>query len=126
MASGLAALASGEYMRAAAQLEEVTQAAPHNHEALAALAEAEFELARYAFAVAHAHRAASLAPRNGKYQALLGDSLFKLRRYREASHAYAAAMAASPQEAAFREKKARNDSMIGSRDEVQPNEIGGK
>jgi hypothetical protein len=119
LTSGLAALESGEYMRAVAQLEEVAQASPHNHEALGALAEAEFELARYAFAVNHARRAVTFAPRNARYQALLGDSLFKLRRFREASRAYAAAMAASPNEPAYRERKARADKLTGSPAEVQ-------
>jgi serine/threonine protein kinase len=114
LASGLSALESGEYMRAVALLEEVAQAAPHNHEALGALAEAEFELARYAFAVNHARRAVGLSPRNARYQALLGDSLFKLRRFREASRAYAAAMAAAPGESAYRERKSRSDALIGS------------
>jgi serine/threonine-protein kinase len=48
LARGLQALSSGEYMRAVQELESACQASPRDPEALRALAEAEFELARYA------------------------------------------------------------------------------
>ena len=52
LARGMQALNSGEYMRAVQELENACQASPRDHEALRALAEAEFELARYGRALA--------------------------------------------------------------------------
>jgi serine/threonine-protein kinase len=123
---GLAALESGEYLRAATQLEEALEASPNSPEALAGLAEAEFELAHYAKAVFHAHKAAGLAPRNPRYQALLADSLFKLRRYRDAAQAYAQAAALAPNEASLRDRKARAEGLIGSRDEAKSGDNDGE
>ena len=86
-------------MRAVQELENACQASPRDHEALRALAEAEFELARYGRALGHARKAAMLAPREAKYRMLVGDSFFKLRRYREAADAYGFAAALAPGDA---------------------------
>ena len=65
LARGMQALNSGEYMRAVQELENACQASPRDPEALRALAEAEFELARYGRALGHARKAAMLAPARG-------------------------------------------------------------
>jgi tetratricopeptide (TPR) repeat protein len=121
LAAGLEALEKGEYIHAAEQLEEVSNASPTSPDVLAALAEAEFELARYSRAVTHAKKAATLAPRNVRYQSLLGDSYFKLNRMREAAQAYAAAAALAPQDPSIRDRKARAEAaMSGDRSSGPP------
>jgi serine/threonine protein kinase len=120
LTAGLEALEKGEYIHAAEQLEEVSAASPTSHDVLAALAEAEFELARYSRAVNHAKKAASLAPRNVRYQSLLGDSYYKLGRMREAVAAYAIATSLAPQDQSIRERKARAEALLGASPHEEP------
>ena len=89
-------------MRAVQELENAVPASPRDPEALRALAEAEFELARYGRALAHARRAAMLAPARGPLPRAGGRRLFKLRRYKEAAEAYGVAVALAPGDAAIR------------------------
>jgi tetratricopeptide (TPR) repeat protein len=118
LSRGLQALGSGEYIRAVQELETASQASPRDHEALRALSEAEFELARYGRALTHARKAVSLAPREARYRLLVGDNYFKLRRYREAAEAYGAAANLSPGDASIRARQQLARDKIGSSDEA--------
>jgi serine/threonine protein kinase len=104
---GLEALRTGEYNQAVHELEISVLASPTSHDAVKALAEAEFELARYSRALPHARRAVALAPEAASTQALLGDAYFKLRRFDEAALAYAAAAALAPDDASIRARHLR-------------------
>ncbi len=106
-------------MRAVQELESACQASPRDPEALRALAEAEFELARYGRALAHARKAAFLAPREAQHRMLVGDSFFKLRRYREAADAYGFAAALAPGDAAIRARQQLARQKIGTGDEAK-------
>jgi serine/threonine-protein kinase len=119
LARGMQALNSGEYMRAVQELENACQASPRDPEALRALAEAEFELARYGRALGHARKAAMLAPRDARFRMLVGDSLFKLRRYKEAADAFGFAAALAPGDAAIRARMQLAKEKIGSGDEAR-------
>jgi serine/threonine protein kinase len=110
---GVEAMRTGEYMLAVQELEGALLAAPSSPEVLKALAEAEFELARYPRALAHARRAVSLAPKDAPTRALLGDAYFKLRRFKEASEAYAAAVALAPDDASIRARQKRAGEKMG-------------
>ena len=114
LARGLQALASGEYMRAIQELEGAVESSPSHHEAFGALAEAEFELARYGRALAHARRAATLAPRNPSYRVLVGDACFKLQRLREAAEAYTQAAILAPHDTAVQARQARVKEKLGN------------
>ncbi|HEY0713730.1 MAG TPA: tetratricopeptide repeat protein, partial [Polyangia bacterium] len=114
LSSGLVALKKGEYLQAAARLEEAATANPHSPEALVGLAEAEFELARYGQAANHARKAAAMAPKNLRSRSVLGDALFKLGRFREAAQVYVSAQALSPNDTSLKERRQRAEAMIGS------------
>jgi Flp pilus assembly protein TadD len=126
LARGMQALNTGEYMRAVQELENACQASPRDPEALRALAEAEFELARYGRALGHARKAAMLAPREARFRMLVGDSLFKLRRYKEAADAYGFAAALAPGDAAIRSRQQLAKDKIGSGDEAKASVGGGE
>ena len=109
---GVRALADGQYMLAKRELEAVCRVEPRNHEALRALAEAEFELALYSQALSHARRAVALAPDLVHYQTLLGDALYKLRKYDRAIDAYASALALAPNDSSIRRRYDRTREKI--------------
>jgi eukaryotic-like serine/threonine-protein kinase len=117
---GVEALRGGEYVLAAQELEVAVLAAPSNPEALRALAEAEFELARYPRALAHARRAAALSPKDASTRALVGDAYFKLKRFKEASEAYASAVALAPGDASIRARQRRAREKVSGPDETPP------
>ena len=114
LSRGLQALGNGEYMRAVQELESAASASPGNPEALRALAEAEFELARYGKALTHARKAAALAPREPRHRLLAGDAFFKLRRYREAAEAYGVAAGLAPNDASIKARQQLARDRIGS------------
>jgi serine/threonine protein kinase len=116
LSRGVEALRSGEYILAVQELEIALLATPSSHEAVKALAEAEFELARYGRALAHARKAVALAPKDAPSRALLGDAYFKLRRYKDAGDAYAAAGALAPGDASIRARQKRAREKIGGAD----------
>jgi Flp pilus assembly protein TadD len=101
-------------MLAVQELEVALQATPTSFEVLKALAEAEFELARYPRALGHAKRAVTVAPKDAPMRALLGDAYFKLRRFKESSEAYAAAVALAPNDASIRARQKRAGEKVGA------------
>jgi hypothetical protein len=120
LSRGMEALRTGEYMLAVQELEVALQATPSSPEVLKALAEAEFELARYPRALGHARRAVEVAPKDGPIRALLGDAYFKLRRFKEASESYAAAVALAPSDASIRARQKRAGEKVGGIPEESP------
>ncbi len=121
LSRGVQALRTGEYILAVQELEVAVLAAPSSHEALKALAEAEFELARYSRALGHARKAASLAPKDASTRALIGDAYFKLRKFKDALESYAGAMALAPGDGSIRARQRRaREKMSGGGEETAP------
>jgi tetratricopeptide (TPR) repeat protein len=89
----MSALRPGQAER---EFGEAVSADPQNVEALAGLAEAQFENARYEAALRSARAATRKAPHEARYLILLGDSHFKLGQYQDALRAYSKAQALAP------------------------------
>jgi serine/threonine protein kinase len=101
VARGTQALAAGRIAQAANDFSEAVEADPHNVQALAGHAEAEFENARYESALRSARVAARLAPRAPKHHVLLGDAHYKLGQYQQALRAYQRALSLAPQDSSI-------------------------
>jgi serine/threonine protein kinase/predicted negative regulator of RcsB-dependent stress response len=78
------------------EFADAVSADGQNVEALAGLAEAQFENARYESALQSARAATRKAPHEARYFMLLGDAHFKLNQYQDALKAYQKALALGP------------------------------
>jgi serine/threonine protein kinase len=78
------------------EFADAVSADGQNVEALAGLAEAQFENARYEAALQSARAATRKAPHEARYFMLLGDAHFKLNQYQDALRAYQKALALGP------------------------------
>ena len=95
-AEGHGALSRGDLVRAQVAFDRAVRADATNPDAVAGLAEVDFENARYADALDYARRAVRLQPKVPRYHQDVGDAYFKLLRYDEALAAYQRALALSP------------------------------
>jgi tetratricopeptide (TPR) repeat protein len=86
--AGEAALRKGELALAESRFHRALQAQRTNADALAGLAQIQFERGDYDKAVRFATRAADAAPRSARIHILLGDAHFKVLAYDAARRAY--------------------------------------
>ena len=112
-AEGAGALARGDLIRAQVAFDRAVRADAANPDAVAGLAEVDFENARYADALDYGRRAVRLQPRTPRYHVVVGDSYFKLLRYDEALAAYQRALTLSPDDGGIKARIDRVKARLG-------------
>jgi tetratricopeptide (TPR) repeat protein/tRNA A-37 threonylcarbamoyl transferase component Bud32 len=112
-AEGARALARGDLARAQVAFDRAVRADATNPEAVAGIAEVDFENARYTDALDYGRRAVRLQSRAPRYHVVVCDSYFKLLRYDEALAAYQRALALSPNDSGVRARIDRVKARLG-------------